>query len=121
MGGDTVNITQLDKVIRRFWQNENRNQIYYLGLCSEVAKALQKYLHGGKIIKKGLMHTALYYNGYYCDIRGCFTKRQFNVVAPSMYTRPANVNELNHINQLLDEDMVDYIVHGLKKAEREIL
>jgi len=120
VGGDRIEITKLNKVIKKFWNNENRNTIYYMGICSEFAKGLQKYLRGGKIIKKGLMHTALYYNGYYCDIRGCFTKRQFNVIAPSMYTRQANVREINHINELLDEDLVEYIVHGLKKAERQL-
>jgi len=86
------------------------------GLCSEFAVALKKFLNGGTISKAGLMHTYLTYQGYNCDIRGCFTKETYKFMTPNEYYRPTNRSELTHINKLLDHERVAYIVRELRKA-----
>jgi len=111
---------RLDKIIKRFWANERRNDKYYLGVCSEVAVALKRFTGGGKISKAGLMHTFFTYNGYYCDIRGCFAPNKYRSIVPAPYYRPAEPKEIAHINNLLEHDTVAYILAGLRQAQREI-
>jgi len=111
-----MNINKLSCIIRKFWQSERYNDIYYLGKCSEVAVALQRFLKGGTIVKRGLMHTALKYNGYYCDIRGCFQEMEYKTKVPGEYLRPATQKEIAHINSLLEHDTVAHIIKGLKKV-----
>ena len=114
----------LDKTIKRFWKKESHDTKYYLGFCSEVAVALDRFLNKkGKIGKHGLFHTIYIYNGYYWDIRGKMDKRKLDLV---MYVgatdepRPANISEIKHINELLNVKKVNYILKGLKEARREI-
>lgn len=114
-----MNINKLNCIIHKFWQSERYNTIYYLGVCSEVAVALKKFLGGGTIVKRGLMHTALKYNGHYCDIRGCMIEPEFRSRVPAEYLRPATPKEIQHINNLLERHTVNYIVKGLKKARGE--
>jgi len=113
-----MNISKLNCIIKKFWQSERYNDIYYLGICSEVAVALKRFLGAGTIVKRGLLHTALEYKGYYCDIRGCKTEREFKATVPGEYLRPATQKEIQHINNLLQRDKVRYIVGGLKRAEK---
>jgi len=122
-----MNVNKLDKIIKRFWKNERNNDVYYLGLCSEFAVALQRYLKGkGSITKHGLWHTVLKYKGYYCDVRGCMTYKQMNFNMPiggvggKDTTREAQPDEIKHIYKLLNKDKVDHIYKSLKKAEKEV-
>jgi len=110
-----MNINKLNYIIRKFWQSQKYSDIYYLGKCSEVAVALQRFLKGGTIIKRGLMHSALKYKGYYCDIRGCYSEMEYKTKVPGEYLRPATAKEIKHINNLLERDTVSNIVKGLKK------
>lgn len=115
-----MNITKLHSTIRKFHQQHNYSDIYKLGLCSEFAVALKRYLHGGTIYKQGLWHTILYYNGKYCDINGCQSSSQLMSSSPIGLTkanlRAATPKELSHINNLLDHREVARIIKGLKKA-----
>jgi len=111
-----INPQKLDRIIKKFWANERHNDVYYLGLCSEFAVALKRFLKGGVIVKRGLMHTAFKYGNYYCDIRGCMTEGDFKARVPGVYLRPATKEEIAHINSLLDEEIVRYIIKGLKEA-----
>jgi hypothetical protein len=118
---------KLNRIILKFWKNEHNNDVYYLGLCSEFAVALQRYLGGkGEITKHGLWHTVLKYNGMYCDIHGCMTENKLNFTMPiggvgvNESTRKARPDEVAHIYGLLNERMTKHIYDGLKKAEKEI-
>ena len=113
-----MEIAELEKTIERFWESENRNDVYFLGLCSEFAVALKKFLGGGVIYKAGLMHTLLYYKGHYCDIRGCFDKKTYAVRVPATSLTPATKKEIAHIYKLLDYNKTNQIVKGLKKAQK---
>ena len=115
-----LEIQKLNKIIRRFWKNENNSDLYFLGVCSEVAVALKKYLGGGTISKAGLMHTYLSYKGYCCDIRGCYTVSEYPMIAPAFSYTPATPKEIAHINSLLEHHTVAHIVKGLKKASKEV-
>jgi len=115
-----MNTTKLNKIIKQFWANERHNDVYYLGICSEFAVALKKFLGAGTIYKAGLMHTFLEHNGYYCDIRGCFTPARYKTIAPAQYYRPATSKEIAHINSLLEHDTVAHIITGLKQAQKEV-
>ena len=115
-----MNPQKLDRIIKQFWKNERHNDKYHLGVCSEVAVSLKKFLKAGVIVKSGLMHTAYKYGNYYCDIRGCFTEREFKTVAPGIYLRPATKKEIAHINKLLEHHTVAYILNGLKQAQKEV-
>jgi hypothetical protein len=122
-----MDIDKLNKVIARFWDNNKRNTMFYLGMCSEFAVALQKYLGGkGEITKHGLFHTVLKYNGLYCDVRGCQTYEQLNFKMPiggvggRDTTRKATQKEIKHIYSLLNKRNVKYIYEGLKQAEKEV-
>jgi len=115
-----MNIKKLDSVIKRFWQNEGKNDVYYLGVCSEFAMALRRFLKAGTVYKAGLMHTFLEYKGYYCDIRGCFPPGKYKMVASATSYTPATQKEIAHIQSLLEHDTVDHIIKGLKQAEKEI-
>lgn len=117
---DTMNITKLNKIIRTFWSNEDHNDIYPRGVCSEFAIALQRYLNAGTIYKASLMHTFLKYKDHYCDIRGCHPPSTYKTIVPSLSYKPATKSELQHINNLLEQPTVDHIIKGLKKAEKEI-
>ena len=115
-----LEIQRLNKIILRFWKNEKNSDIYYLGVCSEVAVALKRFLKGGTISKAGLMHTYFSYKGHYCDIRGCFTKSQYTMIVPAMSYTPVTPKEIAHINSLLEHDTVAHILKGLKKASKEV-
>lgn len=112
--------SRLNRIIRQFWKNERYNDIYYLGLCSEFAIALKRFLGSGTIVKRGILHTGLKYKGYYCEVRGCMTERQFKNTVPGEYLRPANAKEITHIYSLLKNHRVNDIVKGLRKAEKEV-
>jgi len=114
-GENKMDINKLNCAIKKFWQSEGYNEIYYMGVCSEVAVALKKFLGEGTIVKRGLMHTALKYKDYYCDIRGCMTPQQFKTRVPGEYLRPATPKEIQHINSLLEHHTVKKILNGLKK------
>jgi len=115
-----INIQKLDRIIKQFWKNERRNDKYHLGVCSEVAVALKRFLGAGTIYKAGLMHTFLEYQGYYCDIRGCYSPRAYPTIAPSPSYLPATPKEIAHINSLLEHDTVAHIIAGLKQAQKEV-
>lgn len=117
---DTMSITKLNRVIKRFWSNEDHNDIYPRGVCSEFAVALKRYLNAGTIYKASIMHTFLKYKDHYCDIRGCYTPNEYQTVVPSLSYTPATKSELDHINNLLEQSTVTHIIKGLKKAEKEI-
>ena len=118
-----MNPTQLNTIIKRFHKNQNYSDIYKLGLCSELAVALKRYLHGGTIYKHGLWHTVLYYKGKYCDINGCQSSSQLMHNSPIGLTksnlRAATPSELAHIKKLLDNKVVSQIVSGLKGADNQ--
>jgi len=115
-----MDIKKLNAIIKRFWKNEGNNDVYYLGICSEFAVALRRSLKAGTIYKAGLMHTFLEYNGYYCDIRGCYPPGRYKALVPSPSYTPAKKSEIQHINNLLERDTVQHIVDGLKQAQREV-
>jgi len=114
-----MNISTINKIIKRFWSNENRNDVYYLGLCSEFAVALKRFLGSGTIYKAGLMHTCLKYKDHYCDIRGCYPKSKYRSIVPSISLEPATNAEIHHIHNLLEKDTVTKIIKGLKQAQKE--
>ena len=115
-----MNISTINKTIKRFWKNENHSDVYYLGLCSEFAIALKRFLNSGTIYKAGHMHTCLKYKDHYCDIRGCYPKSKYRSVAPSLSLLPATKSEIQHINNLLEKDTVKKILSGLKKAQKDV-
>jgi len=115
-----MNVKRLDKIIKQFWKNERYNDIYYLGLCSEMSVALKRFLGAGTLYKRGILHTVLKYKNHYCEVRGCMNQRQLLSTAPGEYLRPASNKEIAHIYNLLKEYRVKQIVKGLKKAERQI-
>jgi len=120
-----MNSNKLDKIIKRFWATQNNNTIYYLGKCSEVAVALDRFLNRkGKIGKHGWFHSIYLYDGYYWDIRGKMTKKELDFKMPIGATdepRPATPDEIKHIYSLLDENFTKKVVEGLKKASKEVL
>ena len=113
-----IDINKLDKIIKRFWADEGHNDVYYMGICSEFAVALKRFLKGGTIYKAGLMHTFLEYKGYYCDIRGCFAPSKYKTIVPATSYTSATSKEIAHINSLLEHDTVAHILKGLKQAQR---
>lgn len=115
-----LEISKLNKIIHKFWKDEKRNDIYHLGVCSEVAVALKRFLQGGTICKAGLMHTYLDYKNHCCDIRGCFPKSRYPLIVPSGSYLPATTEEIAHINKLLEHDTVAHICKGFKKASKEV-
>lgn len=115
-----MEISKLNRIIHKFWKDEKHNDIYHLGVCSEVAVALKKFLQRGTVSKAGLMHTYLDYKNHCCDIRGCFTKSKYTMVVPSMSYSPATPKEIAHINKLLEHNTVAHICKGLKKASKEV-
>jgi hypothetical protein len=117
---ESMSPEKLNKIIKQFWKNENKSDVYYLGICSEFAIALRRFLKAGTVYKAGLMHTFLEHKGYYCDIRGCFTPGRYKgIVAATSYT-PATKKEIAHIQSLLEHDTVAHIIKGLKEAQREV-
>jgi len=115
-----MKIQKLNTIIRTFWSNEDHDDIYARGVCSEFAIALKRYLNAGTIYKASLMHTFLKYKDHYCDIRGCYTPSEYKTIVPSLSYTPATKSELDHINSLLEHHTVNHIIKGLKKAEQEI-
>lgn len=116
-----MNANELNKIIEKFWKNENKNTDYYLGFCSEVAVALDKFLNKtGKIGKNGWFHTLYIWDGWYWDIRGKMDKKKlaFNMpVGATSEVRPATPEELKHINDLLNVEKVNHILKGLREAQ----
>jgi len=115
-----MNIKRLNAIIAQFWSTRLHNDVYYLGLCSEFAVALQKFLNAGTICKAGILHTCLYYKNHYCDIRGCYLRSHYRTVVPSFSLSPATDAEIKHIEKLLDTNTVKQIVSGLKQAQKEV-
>lgn len=117
-----MNPDRLDRIIKRFWNSEHRDTTYYLGFCSEVAVALDRFINKkGKIGKHGLFHTIYIYGGYYWDIHGRMTKKELDFVCPIGATdepRPAYPHEIDHINNLLNKKKVQHILKGLEEAKR---
>jgi len=117
-----MNAEKLDEIIKRFWKREHNDTRYYLGFCSEFAVALDKFLDKkGKIGKHGWFHTIYIYDGYYWDVRGKMTKKKLDFNMPIGATdepRPANPDEIKHIYDLLNVQKVNYILKGLKEAQR---
>ena len=115
-----MNKNKLHKIIRNFADQEPNENIYKFGLCSEFAVALKRFLKSGTIYKAGLMHTALKWKNYYCDITGCLNKDRFQFRNPSTSLSPATKEEITHINNLLDHKEVDRIHKTLTKISRRV-
>lgn len=119
-----MNSENLDKVIKRFWNKENRNTIYYIGKCSEFAVALDRFLNRkGTIGKHGWFHTIYLYDNYYWDVRGKMTKKELDFNMPIGATSeplPAKTEEIAHIYSLLNEEFTQKTVEGLKRAKEEL-
>jgi len=113
---------KFDEIVKRFWKWEKNDTRYYLGFCSEVAVAMDKFLNKkGKIGKHGWFHTIYIWDGYYWDIRGKMTKRELDFKMPIGATdepRPAKPEEIKHIYDLLNVKKVNYILKGFKDAQR---
>lgn len=119
-----MNSNKLHAIIINFWDKENRDTRYYLGFCSEVAAALDKFMNKkGKIGKHGWFHTIYIYDGYYWDIRGKMSKNKLDMMMPIGATdepRPAYPNEIKHIYSLLNKRMYNKILNGLKQSKKEL-
>jgi len=115
-----MKISKLNKIIRQFHKNENYNDIYSLGLCSEFAVALKRFLGAGEIYKAGLLHTCLKYKDHYCDIRGCYPRTTYRGIVPSVSLEPATNAEIAHIHKLLEKDSTKRILDGLRQAQKEV-
>jgi len=121
---DTMNPDTLDTIIKTFWKSERYNPDYYNGYCSEFAVALDRFLnHRGTIGKAGLFHTIYIYKGYFWDIHGKMTRNQLSLKMPITGTsivQPANQKELDHIYSLLNTQVVNHILRGLKKSQKVV-
>ena len=117
---------RLNRIIKRFWKENNRDIRFYNGYCSEFSTALRRFLGGkGRIhMVGGVWHTVLKHNGYYWDVRGKHTAKEVIQRNPIGLRQdsihPARVQEKAHIRKLLNRDIVNKIVKGLRKAEKEI-
>jgi hypothetical protein len=122
--GEVMNSNKLDKIIRDFWEKEKFDDRYYLGYCSEVAVALDRFLKkAGLIGKHGWFHTIYIYDGWYWDIRGKMDKRKLDInmsVGALDEPRPATKDEIQHINDLLNVEKVNHIIKGLKEAQKNM-
>lgn len=119
-----MNADTLDKIVKKFWKNKNRDTTYYMGYCSEFSVALDRFTNkGGKIGKHGWFHTIYIYKNYYWDVRGKQTKKQLDFNMPIGATdepRPAFPEEIKHINDLLNVKKVNEILKGLREAQQEV-
>jgi len=119
-----MNVQTLDKIIKQFWRNENKDTTWHTGFCSEFAVALDRFLNGaGQIGKQGWFHTIYIYKGNYCDVRGCMNENKLdfhNPIGSQGQPYPAAPHELQHINSLLNEGRVQRALAGLKRAQREV-
>ena len=127
-----MDIKTLDKKIANFRKTEDEDKFKY-GLCSEFAVAVKLFLNKkkeismktltsgpGELYKHGLWHVCLFYNGKYCDIRGCHTERELLMLDPMAINqagnRKAELDEVQHLYGLLDRKEVQRIIEKLKRC-----